>query len=318
MSEESSGTFLTRRQRYAVAVVGAVLIGGIAAQFVYGSVDGTDGTVAVIELDGSIDSDTAEAVEEELEEARANSSVDAVVLEVDSPGGTVGGSERLYLAVQRASEDMTVVSSVQEIGASGAYYAVLPTEEVYVHPSSIVGSVGVQGPQPAPIAPDESRSGPDKLQEGPEQTRETVDTLKTMFVDSVMEERSQELEVDRAEVSHAKTYPGVEAVDNGFADTVGSTRDAVEEAADGAGYDDYDIDTRTPTEDIGGLLQLEASEDGAVVVEESFAGYDGVETPMYFMVYGDVRREPEVVDAVGVERDGVTEDADGVTQEAEP
>jgi len=65
-------------------VVLAVVAGLVVAPSVYGAVTGPDGTVAVVEIDGSIDSATAQHVEDNLREARNNDSIEAVVLEVDS------------------------------------------------------------------------------------------------------------------------------------------------------------------------------------------------------------------------------------------
>jgi len=80
-------------------VVLAVVAGLVVAPSVYGAVTGPDGTVAVVEIDGSIDSATAQHVEDNLREARNNDSIEAVVLEVDS--GADSRTERTNVRSRR-------------------------------------------------------------------------------------------------------------------------------------------------------------------------------------------------------------------------
>jgi len=115
-------------------VVLAVVAGLVVAPSVYGAVTGPDGTVAVVEIDGSIDSATAQHVEDNLREARNNDSIEAVVLEVDSGGGLPAQSERMYAAVDRTASVMPVIATVDTLGASGAYLAIAPADKICVAP----------------------------------------------------------------------------------------------------------------------------------------------------------------------------------------
>jgi len=154
-------------------VVLAVVAGLVVAPSVYGAVTGPDGTVAVVEIDGSIDSATAQHVEDNLREARNNDSIEAVVLEVDSGGGLPAQSERMYAAVDRTASVMPVIATVDTPGASGAYLAIAPADKIYVAPSAqAVGSVGVAGTAPAPNGPNAGTTGPDKAGSDPTQQRE--------------------------------------------------------------------------------------------------------------------------------------------------
>ena len=116
------------RTMFVVAVVAAVLVSAVLAPVAYGAAQSaqSEGTVSVITVSGIITTSTVDAVSEDLREARTNDSIRAVVLKVDSGGGLVAPSERLYLEVLRTSERMPVVASVQGIGASGAYYGIAP------------------------------------------------------------------------------------------------------------------------------------------------------------------------------------------------
>ena len=152
----------TKTAAYVVAVVAALVVSAVLAPVVWDYGTRSEGSVAVVPIQGFVSSSSVDAVAEDLREARQNESIDAVVLKVDSPGGSAAASERLYMAVQRTAQELPVVASVQSMGASGAYYGMLPAERIYVTPSSMVGSVGVRGVVPAPTPSYEVRSGPDK------------------------------------------------------------------------------------------------------------------------------------------------------------
>ncbi len=82
---------------------------------------------------------------QQLERAEKDSSVKAVVLRVNSPGGTVTSSDAMYQLVRRFRKKTgkPVVASIQEVGASGAYYVSCGADKIVAQPTSVVGSVGV-------------------------------------------------------------------------------------------------------------------------------------------------------------------------------
>jgi protease-4 len=235
---------LSRRQQIAIAAVLAIAAGALVAPQVYGQTTDDDGTVAVIEVNGIITANTAQELETELRGARHNDSVKAVVLDVNSGGGSPGSSERMYMAVERTAAQMPVIAAVDTVGASGAYYTMLPADEIYVTPTAEVGSVGVIGPAPQPTGPNEGASAPDKGTLHPDDHRAQTETIKRSFLESVMEQRGDEIELSRTEVAHARTYPGIEAVENGYADEIGTVDDAIADTADEAGLGSYTVDIR--------------------------------------------------------------------------
>lgn len=294
MSNGTDGSSLSRMQSYALVVAAAILLSAVLAPVAYDRATAPDGTVAVISIEGPISSGTVTSTQEDLREARENESIDAVVLNVDSPGGSAAASEQLYLSVQRTAAEMPVVASVKSAGASGAYYAMLPARDIYVTPASIVGSVGVRGAAPGPSLPGEIRSGPDKASATDDQRRAQIETLKNAFVGSVMKHRGDELDLSRTEVSNAKVYTGARAVENGMADDIGSTSDAIQQAAEAAGLEDYDVVRKEPPRP-GGLLLLSTDDGGTVVVQRSPTGYATVDTPTFLMVYGEIQTTEEVI-----------------------
>jgi protease-4 len=295
MSNSPLGGRPTKTQSYVVVVVAAILVSALLAPVAYQRASQPDGSVAVVTVDGFISSSSVDSVAEDLREVRDNESVKAVVLKVDSPGGSAAASERLYMEVKRTANVMPVVASVQSMGASGAYYAMLPAENIYATPASIVGSVGVRGSAPGPSPSGEIRSGPDKASMTVDQARRQIETLQRAFVGTVMAERGDRLELSRTEVAHAKIYTGARAVDNGMADKVGTLSDAVSEAAGAAGLDDYEVYRKEPARQLGLFLLSADGGNATVVVEESPVGYDGVDTQTYLMVHGDVQYRDEVI-----------------------
>ena len=71
--------------------------------------------------------------------------VKAIVLRVNSPGGSALASDRMWHAVRRAAAHKPVIASIGDVAASGGYYIACGADAVYAHPASIVGSIGVVG-----------------------------------------------------------------------------------------------------------------------------------------------------------------------------
>jgi len=82
---------------------------------------------------------------QELNAAAADSKVKAIVLRVNSPGGTVSASDAMYQILKRFKQQTgkPVVASTQEVAASGAYYVSCAADKIVAQPTSIVGSIGV-------------------------------------------------------------------------------------------------------------------------------------------------------------------------------
>jgi protease-4 len=84
-------------------------------------------------------------VREELEKAEEDARVRAVVLRINSPGGTVTASDILYHEITRFKErrKVPVVASILDVGASGGYYVALAADRIVAHPTTVTGSIGV-------------------------------------------------------------------------------------------------------------------------------------------------------------------------------
>ncbi len=289
----SSQTF-TRRQQFLVVALVAVIVGAALAPTIYRASDSPDGVVAVVTIDGPIVGSTADNVEDELREIRTNDSVEAVVLKLDTPGGAPAASERMYTSIQRTGQEMPVIASVQGVSASGGYYAMLPAETIYVLPTSVTGSVGLAAGAPQASPPVEGPSGPDKRGSSPIEGWAKQDLLANVFINTVMEQRGEQIELSREEVSEADVYLGVRAVENGFADEIGDTDAAIAEAAARAGLDDYTVDERDTSERF--LPFLFQTNEELVVVHDENPGYGEVQTLQYAMVYEETVPHIDSVD----------------------
>jgi len=84
-------------------------------------------------------------VREELKKAEKDSAVKAVVLRINSPGGTITASDVLYreLVAFKARRKVPVVAVIMDVGASGGYYVALAADAIVAHPTTVTGSIGV-------------------------------------------------------------------------------------------------------------------------------------------------------------------------------
>ncbi len=231
----------------AIGLVVVVAVLGIVGLALAGGEDGPDSAVAVVTIEGPITGDMATNLETELRELRSNDDVEAIVLEMDTPGGLVQPSERMYAAVDQASEEMPVVASVQGLSASGGYWTMLPADRVYVLGTSIVGSVGVNADAPEASPPVKGPTGPDKAGSTVTKIWSDIETVQRLFVESVFEERGDRIQLPRETVETATVWRGVEAVENGIADEIGTLDVAIQDAADRAGIEGFRVLTRDVT-----------------------------------------------------------------------
>lgn len=121
-----------------VAIV-AVIAGGVVASGGRASF-GTSGSIARVNIEGLIRSDLqrVEALER-LEKSQAA----AVIVHINSPGGTTAGSEQLYDSLARLKAKKPLVVVVEGLAASGGYIAAIASDHIIAQQSSLVGSIGV-------------------------------------------------------------------------------------------------------------------------------------------------------------------------------
>jgi protease-4 len=218
--------------------------------------DGATGNVALVEIEGTISTagptlpfaagrSTVEVLDEALEKAAEDPRVKAVILRVDSRGGTVTASDMMYGAVKRfrAETGKPVVTLFDEYGASGAYYLACASNEIIAHPTTITGSIGVifqsfnvsDGMRRIGIFAQTITSGPNKAMgsmfDPPNEQHRAlmqgiVDGMYARFKGIVVDARPGIAESDVPSVTDGRAMTGEEAARVGVVDATGDLRDA--------------------------------------------------------------------------------------------
>lgn len=200
--------------------------------------------VGVIRLYDAIDPFTASIYKEQINYARENEEIEALVIVINSPGGTASDSEELFLELLDIREDMPVVASVDFLAASGAYYTAVGADEIYAKTSSLIGSIGVRGSLIIPpfLDPTTITTGPYKdAGFTPDSYLRRIETLKFAFLDAVATGRGERLEATTETLSRAELFDGIRSDQMGMIDGIASTDDAIKRAAELAGIRDYDV-----------------------------------------------------------------------------
>jgi len=198
--------------------------------------------VARLDIDNIIlnDRDRLVAVEDLAKDGQAR----ALILRIDSPGGTVVGSESLYRALRKVAARKPVVAVMDGLAASGGYMVALAAERIFAHEATITGSIGVlfqtaeitELLQKIGVSVDSIKSGPLKAEPSPvtkmtpearRATQALVDDMFRMFVDMVAKRRA--MAPDRARtLADGRVYTGRMAVANGLVDAIGGESEALE------------------------------------------------------------------------------------------
>jgi protease-4 len=210
------------------------------------------GHVAILRLYGPIagGARTADWIElvRRLRESRR---VPAVVLDIDSPGGSATASDDMFLALERLAAKKPLVAAIRGTGASGSYLAAMAARTIVAQPHAIVGSIGVISAGPRlprlldrlGVSVSENRAGRLKGMGAPwrEETDEErakeqaiVDAFYDAFVGRVVRGRRLTEEKVRA-LATGEIWLGEQAVELGLVDEIGDLERAVELAADAAG-----------------------------------------------------------------------------------
>jgi len=108
------------------------------------SIDGLSGSrIGVIDLDGAILD--ADKIDTQIRKFGDDSSIKAIILHINSPGGGAAASQEIYNEVVsvRHEKNKKIIASVESVGASGAYYIASGCDKIYANDASVVGSIGV-------------------------------------------------------------------------------------------------------------------------------------------------------------------------------
>jgi len=221
-----------------------------------------NGVVAVIHIDAAISgvggqdllgtsSITPEFIIGLLRDADADPGIDAVLLRIDSPGGTVAASQEIALEVARMEKP--VVASIGDLGASGAYWIASQCDYIVAVPGSMVGSIGVIlsisnyeglmeliGIETTVITRGEYKdAGSPYRSMTPEEValfEQSMDVVYDQFIIGVAEGRGLSEEAVR-DMATGWVWSGSEAIDMGLVDSLGNYADAILRAGELAGIE---------------------------------------------------------------------------------
>lgn len=99
------------------------------------------------EIDGMDEEDNinSEEIVSILDDIKNDSDIKGVILRINSPGGSLFGSEQIWAAIERLKMNKTVVSSMSDYAASGGYYIACNSDRIFAQPTTITGSIGIFG-----------------------------------------------------------------------------------------------------------------------------------------------------------------------------
>ena len=211
--------------------------------------------VAVVPIEGPI-IEARETVDA-LQEYADSSTVKAIVVRINSPGGAIAPSQEIYSQILRIREETgkPVVASFDSVAASGGFYIASACNQIVANPGSITGSIGVilqwleyedlirwAKMRPETITSGALKAAGSPFQKLSEEERQylqnIVNQLHTQFVRAVAEGRKGKLsQADVARLADGRVFTGEEAVALKLVDRLGTLHDAVRVAGKLAGIE---------------------------------------------------------------------------------
>lgn len=221
-----------------VAVIGLI---GLAAWSMSGDKTATgEKHVARLAISGLLTGDRETL---KLIDGIAKSNAAAVVVNIESPGGTTTGAEKIYAELRRLAAKKPVVAVIETTGASGAYIAAMGADRIVAHGNSLVGSIGVLFQYPnlsrametIGVKMEEIKSSPLKAAPNPfeDASPEARAALASLVTDSydwfrdLVRERRNLTEEELKIVADGRVFTGRQALQVKLVDQLGSERDAI-------------------------------------------------------------------------------------------
>jgi len=197
--------------------------------------------IARISIDGLITDDRKQ--QDLIERASKDRRVKAIILAIDSPGGTTSGSEAYYQAIREAAGRKPVVAVLGTLAASGGYIVAIAADRIVARGNSITGSIGVifqwaqvrEALQKLGVQVAEVKSAPLKAEPSPftETSQEALAVMREMVADSYqwfLDLVAERRKLDAAEarrLGDGRVYTGRQALAAGLIDEIGGEREAI-------------------------------------------------------------------------------------------
>ncbi|MFB0524074.1 MAG: signal peptide peptidase SppA [Phycisphaerae bacterium] len=206
--------------------------------------------IAVISVEGIIHGERAKDVGRQLKAARRDNRVKGLIVRVNSPGGTISGSDQIYKEIlkYRQEEKKPVIAFMQGMAASGGYYTSVACEKIIAEPTTITGSIGVitlyfvlqelledkLGILPVVVKSGLKKDWPSSFQAPTEEQLQylqdkLIDPAYKRFVQIVAEGRKSSLTVDQIrELADGGIFGAQEALEEKLIDEIGYLDEAIE------------------------------------------------------------------------------------------
>ncbi|ALU75663.1 signal peptide peptidase SppA [Tenacibaculum dicentrarchi] len=197
-----------------------------------------------------------EVTNKAIRKARKDKNVKAIVLRVNSPGGSALASELIWRELELAKKEKPLVVSMGNLAASGGYYIACNADKIIAEPTTITGSIGVFGAVPnfhklagfMGINAEQvsTNSNPNYSVFEPindkfyNVTKQGVEHIYTVFVNRVAAGRNMTFEQVN-NVAQGRVWTGKQAVENGLVDQLGNLNDAIAVAANLAEIESYRV-----------------------------------------------------------------------------
>lgn len=206
------------------------------------------GNIGVLKVFGVINEEMGRPIIEQLDKWADNSSIKAIVIHINSPGGGVAISQEIYDAIKRARTEKPIVASMASVAASGGYYIACAADRTIANPGTITGSIGVifqfhtykDLMSKIGIGTETVKSGllKDVGSYSRDMTKQeslmlqavVMDTYE-QFVNAVAEGRGMEKD-EIYPLADGSIFTGVQALNLGLIDSLGGLNEAIEIAAD--------------------------------------------------------------------------------------
>ena len=220
----------------------------IAVIFAQGEIQGGEGNINTIG-EGSIN--------RALKEARKNDKIKAVVLRVNSPGGSALTSDIIWREIELTKKVKPVIVSMGDVAASGGYYIACNANKIFAEPGTITGSIGVFGMVPnfkkvadkfgvnaEAVKTHENAAGYSVFEEMSPKYKQTLTESIEIIYDTFISRVAAGRKMDKAkvdEIAQGRVWTGTMAKQLGLVDELGSLDDAIAYAAKLVKTDDYKV-----------------------------------------------------------------------------
>ena len=228
------------------------------------NIDYQKNKIAVVYASGAIDSGNnneenidSEKLSATLRSIAKDENIKAVVLRVNSPGGSAFGSEQIWYALNKVKANKPLIVSMGGYAASGGYYISCIADTIVAQPNTITGSIGIFGLIPNAqglvnklglsfdgVKTNEMSNFGELFRPMSEQERSLmqgkVNRGYELFVKRCADGRSMSIDAIKS-IAEGRVWTGEQALENGLVDTLGNLNDALAIAIEKSGVEEYEV-----------------------------------------------------------------------------